>query len=113
MLSIAPIIFMDNLLSCADFVEFEQVAVGIVEEEYMPFTFAGEADGRRDKFHARCLQPFVGGRDIFDTKTDMCTWDVVDRVALDRAGGIEPLDEIQCEARSVVSGVAMDTIGRT
>ena len=87
MLSVAPIIFVNNLLPCANLVEFEEVAVRIVKEEYMPFTFPGETDGWRDKFDARCLQLFVGGWDIVDAKTDVCTWHVVDGVAFNGAGG--------------------------
>ena len=46
---------VDDLLSRANFVELEKVAIRIIKEEHMPFTFTGETDGWGDKFYTRCL----------------------------------------------------------
>jgi len=83
---------MGLLLPSTDFIEFEEIAIRVIEEDYVPVTFTAEMNGRGDKLHARCFQLFICGLNILNTETDLRAGHTVEGISLQRTGRIEPLD---------------------
>ena len=86
---------MLDLAPGTDLVQLQQVPVGIIEEQDVPFALAREVDWWRDKLYPFRLQAIVGLWHVLHAEANVGAGDVMNRLSPKRTFGRDPLDQIE------------------